>query len=404
MRFRRPNIFKEGPPRRRGIALVLVLIVMAVASILAFAMLSAGALQATASSNGVTAAAAQAQAESGIHLAAYYLTHPETAPVSAGNWGPTAVSFVSTQPPTTMPGSVSVTVATVAGATNYYNVTAAGSVPTSTDGQPITRTITAQLEVIPSYQITGAGAFNSSAITIGTGVTITGTPNAFSTTGSVRISGTGTVNGNVSASSFLGSAPNGQELSAPSSPPAPTAGTLTDYSQPYYYQGTLYYPGTVSGTGGTYGPQPANPLGIYYNSGNLTVTGPLTVTGTLYVKGGFLIDNSTITINPVNLSQLTYSLPTLVVDKAIEMEGSNHALTVSGVVCTNTGITNSFATNSTHVNITGALLITGTTGVITNGSAQVHITYDSSYTNVLNLVANPPPAVKIISWTEGTNQ
>jgi len=359
-------------------------------------MLSAGALQAAAGSNGVTAAAAQAQAESGIHLAAYYLTHPDTAPLSAGSWGPTAVSFVSTQPPTTMSGSVTVTVATVAGSTNCYDVTAVGSVPTSTDGQQITRTITAELEVMPSYQITGAGAFNSSAIKITSGVTING---AISTTGTINIQGTGTVNGDVSASGFLGGAPNGHENPAPSSPPAPAVGTVTDYSQPYYYQGTLYYPGTVSGTGGTYGPQPSNPLGIYYNSGSLTVTGPLIVTGTLYIKNGTLGDKSTITINPVALSQMTYSLPALVVDQAIQMR-ANTTLTVSGVVCTNTGITNTLANSSTQVNITGALLITNTTGLITNGSAKVNITYNSSYTNVLNLVANEPPAIKVISWSE----
>ncbi len=121
----------------------------------------------------------------------------------------------------------------------------------------------------------------------------------------------------------------------------------------------------------------------------------MTVTGTLYVKGGSLIDNSTVTISPV-----TSSLPALVVDQGIKMEGSNHALTVTGVVCTNIGITNSLASNSTQVNITGALLITGTPGVINNGPVQVNVTYDSSYTNVLNLVASPPPAVKIVSWSE----
>jgi Tfp pilus assembly protein PilX len=372
---RQPTIFSKSLPRRRGIALILVLIVMAVASILAFAMLSAGALQATASSNGVTAAAAKAQAESGIHLAAYYLTRPIAAPV---NWNSAPISFVSTastQPPTTMPGSVTVTVTAVA--ENDYTVIAAGSVPTSTDGQQITRTITAELEVIPSCQITGAGVFNATNLTIGSGVTITG---GISSSGKVTPGG-GTMN----------PAP-GPQLP---SPPAPATGTVTDYSQPYYYQGVLYYPGTVSGTGGTYGPTPTNPLGIYFTSGNLTVTGPLTVTGTLYVKGGILTDDSTITVNPV-----TYSLPALVVDQSIKMEGSNHALNATGVVCTNTGITNLLSSNSTQVNITGALLITGTPGVINNGPVHVNITYNSSYTNVLNLVANPPPAVKIVSWSE----
>jgi hypothetical protein len=177
---------------------------------------------------------------------------------------------------------------------------------------------------------------------------------------------------------------------------------VTDYSQPYYYQGTLYNPGTVSGTGGIFGPTTSNPLGIYYYSnsgGNLTVNSPLTVTGTLYVKGGTLIDKSNITINPVIIAGLTSSLPALVVDQAIQMK-ANATLTATGVVCTNLGITNVGANSSTLVTVTGALLITGATGGITNGLAKVKIIYSSANTNDINLVATPPPAVKVISWSE----
>jgi Tfp pilus assembly protein PilX len=381
MRSARLGIFLQTIARRRGIALILVLVVMAVAGILAFALLTAGALQAAAGSNGITAAEAQAQAESGIHLAAYYLTHPQTAPVSAGSWGPTAVTFTSTQPPTSLPGTATVTVAAVVGTTNYFNITSVGSVPTATSGQQITRTITAELEVIPSYQITGAGESNAASLIVRSGVTITGD---VAGSGTISTQGTGSISGNIN-----------QSLA---SPPAPT-GTITDYTQQYYYQGTLYTPGPVSGTGGTYGPTASNPLGIYYYSGNITVTGPLVVTGTLYIKSGTLVDNKTITINPVSLANMTYDMPALVVDQAIQMK-ANATLTANGVVCTGLGITNSLANASTQVTITGALLITGNGGGITNGSAHVNITYNAAYTNVLDLVANSPPAVKVISWSE----
>jgi Tfp pilus assembly protein PilX len=381
MRSAKPDILSRPLSRQRGIALILVLLVMAVASILAFAMLTAGALQATAGGNSVTAAEAQAQAESGIHLAAYYLTHPDTAPVSAGNWGPTAVTFTSAHPPTALPGSVTLTVATVAGSTNYFTALSTGSVPTSTDGQQITRNINAELEVIPSYQITGAGEFNAASLIVKSGVTITG---SVSSSGTVSTQGTGTITGQINQS--LPSAP------APSTP-------LTDYTQQYYYQGILYTPGPISATGGTYGPTATNPLGIYYNTGSITITGTLSITGTLYIKAGTLVDNKTITINPVTLPQMTYILPALVVDQAIQMK-ANATLTANGVVCTGLGITNSLANASTEVDITGALLITGNGGGITNGSAKVNITFNSAYTNVLNLVANDPPAIKVISWSE----
>ncbi len=124
------------------------------------------------------------------------------------------------------------------------------------------------------------------------------------------------------------------------------------------------------------------------------------ISGTLYVKGGSLIDKSTVTIGPVNLPGLTYGLPALIVDQSIQMNGSNRTLTVSGVVCTNSGISNAAPNASTKVNITGALLITSASGTITNSTDQVAITYNSAYTDVLNLVANEPPAIKIISWSE----
>ena len=47
MSIGQPTIFSQSTMRRRGIALILVLLVMAVASILAFALLSAGALAAS---------------------------------------------------------------------------------------------------------------------------------------------------------------------------------------------------------------------------------------------------------------------------------------------------------------------------------------------------------------------
>jgi hypothetical protein len=118
------------------------------------------------------------------------------------------------------------------------------------------------------------------------------------------------------------------------------------------------------------------------------------------VKGGSLIDKSTVTLNPVNLSGLTYSLPVLVVDQAIQMNGSNRTLNATGLVCTSTGITNSSPNASTQVNITGALLITAAGGGISNGVDKVNLTYNSAYTNVLSLVASEPPAIKIMSWSE----
>ncbi|HTW93727.1 MAG TPA: hypothetical protein VMD30_02965, partial [Tepidisphaeraceae bacterium] len=68
--------------RHSGIALILVIVVMAIAAVMAYAMLSAGALQEQVSANSIAQANADALAESGVSLAMYYLTHTSTAPVT----------------------------------------------------------------------------------------------------------------------------------------------------------------------------------------------------------------------------------------------------------------------------------------------------------------------------------
>ena len=104
----------RGKARRRGIALVLVVTVMALAALLGYAMLSAATLQATASTNAISMAVAQSQAESGIHLAIFYLMNPKDAPTppTMPNYywaGANNITFATTgSSPVTMPGSVSV--------------------------------------------------------------------------------------------------------------------------------------------------------------------------------------------------------------------------------------------------------------------------------------------------------
>ena len=147
--------------RRRGIALVLVVFVMALAAILGYAMLSASALQATAGSNAVAAATARAQAESGIHLAMYYLLNPNNAPsVPPCTWS--NVTFATTQPAATIPGSVTIQVGSPSN--GCYQVIATGSSGSSIGGGAVTRTITAEICVGGSYVIQQAGAFNSTVI------------------------------------------------------------------------------------------------------------------------------------------------------------------------------------------------------------------------------------------------
>jgi Tfp pilus assembly protein PilX len=387
--------------RRRGIALVLVVLVMALAGVMAYAMLSAAAVQATSSANAVAAATARAQAESGIHLAMYYLLNPANAPAS---FSPPctmpSVTFATTQPANTIPGNVSITVGSPTN--NCYSVAATGS---SGGNGAVTRTITAQICLGSEYFIQQAGAFNN-GVTIGANATFTSTdPNVPALASNGTVTNNGHVNGNIDAAQVNGNGTqsNGTVNSAPPAP-APYAGTVTDYTQAYVYQGKQCYPvvvGPTISTPASYGPTSSNPLGIYYSTGNLTVSNSLTINGTLIVPGS-LVNSNSITITPVAL-QLSANYPALVVNSKLTMSGHTSSLNATGVVYVGTQIAGSGTNASTDIAINGALLVAGTG--FSNYSGQVSVTYNAAYTNIPNFVnagdtQQRTPLVKIISWSE----
>ena len=171
------------------------MLVMALAGILAYAMLSASAVQATAGANATAAATARAQAESGIHLAMYYLLNPGNAPASFIPGGaPVTVQFATTQPAVTIPGSVTIQVGALSN--HCCSVVSTGSSDSSAGVKPVTRTITAEIQVGTPLVINQAGAFNT-AITVGANATFSSSnatrrrlrPTSLSAT-AVRLSGT----------------------------------------------------------------------------------------------------------------------------------------------------------------------------------------------------------------------
>lgn len=387
--------------RRRGIALVLVVTVMALAAILGYAMLSASALQATASTNSIELAIAQSQAESGIHLAIYYLMNPKFAPAPPTlpyyYWpGANNITFATTgASPTTMPGSVSVAVTPLG--SNDFQIVSTGSSGTTNGGDGVTRSITATVQ-IPSFQIVQAGGFNSS-VTIRSGITFAGSPNAISSSSAVAISVGGTVIGNIIAPSPPSGSFTGSYVAGPTEAPAPNYETETDYTQGYTYQGAVYYPvqlpSTINSTT-IESPSMDNPLGIFYTSGGLTVKSPLTVSGTLIVKGGTLLNESNISI-----TTQSNNLPALVVDNALEMDGNGKTLTATGVVYAGEGITGLLTGALTTITINGAFL-NSTAGIASSYAGKMTVNYNSTYTSIPNLSTTNLSSTgpEILSWTE----
>jgi Tfp pilus assembly protein PilX len=391
--------------RRRGIALVLVVLVMALAGIMAYAMLAAAAVQATASANAAAAAIARAQAESGIHLAMYYLLNPGNAPASFTPGGPpVTVKFATTQPSWTMPGTVTIQVGSPSN--HCYSVVSTGSSDSSAGVNPVTRTITAEIQVGTPLQINQAGAFNY-PITVGTYATFSSSnANAPAIASNGVVTNNGHINGNISATNVVenGTWTNGSLLSATLAP-APSTGNVTDYTQPYVYQGTLYNPvliGSSISTVTSLGPTPSNPLGIYYTTGSLSVSKSLTINGTLVVGGtGSLTNTSSITITPLTSQPNTY-LPALVVNNKLTMSGHSASLNATGVTYVANGITGSGTNSATNVTINGALLITNN-AIATSYTGTASVTYNSTYTNIRNFDVNDwasNSSVKVIAWSE----
>jgi hypothetical protein len=373
---------------------------MALATILAYAMLSGSAVQATAAGNAVAAATARAQAESGIHLAMFYILNPSDAPATFFNGTTSNITFATTSPAVTIPGSVTIVMG--APTNGCYPVTAIGSSGASVGGGAVTRTITAEICSGSTYQINQAGAFNTNVALSATEkfTSANASSPALVTTGSVT--GSGVVSGNIEASSVsVGtSQTNGSVSGAPLTPPSPNAGTVTNFSSSYVYQGVQYNATQLGATVNSpvgYGPTPSNPLGIYYTTGALTVNKALSVNGTLVV-GGTLTVTSTVNVTPVTTT-LTTNYPAIVVGSKLTMELSTSSLTATGVVYVGTGITGVGTTGTTNISVNGALMVTS--GGISTYSGKMAVTYNPAYTNIPNFASsNTSPCVKIISWSE----
>jgi hypothetical protein len=390
-------------PPRRGIALAIVVTVMALAAVLGYAMLAGSALQAVASSNAINNAIADAQAESGIHLAMYYLLNPQNAPgySSTTGWfwpGASNITFsTSSAPVTTMPGSVTVTV-TSAG--NYlYNVTAVGSSSVaSAGGGGVTRTITAQVQTVMGFlvqQAVGLGA----VLNYSSSMNFTGSPYALISSQEVLLI-SGTIHGNVEATVVVtGGSVSGTTSSPPSVAPVPALANVHDF-RAYTYGSSTYSATQISTTiasGTTLGPSASNPLGVYWTTGSTTLSSNVTINGTLIVKNGNLVvqgKSDTITAQS--------SMPALVIDDLLEISGMSESLTVNGLTYAGSGIAGSGVTIGSNLTVNGALL--ANTGGVTGGYlGTINITYNSNNTAVPNFSTSGPQsvqAVKIVSWSD----
>lgn len=391
--------------RRRGIALAIVVTVMAIATVLGYAMLSGSAVQAVASGNAINMAIADAQAESGIHLAMYYLLNPQNAPgySSATGWywtGASNITFAtSATPSTTMPGSVTVTVSY---AGNYlYNITAVGSSGVSWQGGgAVTRTINAEVQTVMGFFVQEAVGIDS-LMTYSSNMNFTGSPYALQSTQLLTLLG-GTIYGNVEASVLdVSGSITGTTSAAPSVAPAPTLANIHDF-RTYTYGGVSYSATKISNTiasGTSLGPTGSNPLGVYWIDASASqgiMNSNINISGTLIVENGELQlagKGNTITAQS--------GMPGLVIGTQLQVTGVNQGLTVNGLTYAAGGIVGQGSTLGDNITINGALL--ASTSAVSGYLGALNVTYNSSNAAVPLLSTTGPQsvqAVKIISWSD----
>lgn len=371
-----------GP--RRGFALLLVLTVLAVTAILGMGLLAGNSLQAQAAKSSTQNGLADGLAESGVNLALYYLQNPAKAPSlnSDGYWpGSTNISLGSA-----VNGKIDVAVVRDTTNTSLYNITSTGKYGSGTT-YPITRTMTAQLQMATQIPAMGIGG----SLTLQSNVYVKG---------NVQSNGTvlvyGHVDGTVSGSlvwAATGTVWDTITLGTNQLPTFPTLTTVNTYST-YKYNGVTYAAQSLP-SGSVVNPDPVhNPAGVFY-CGNKTLNG-VTINGTLVVTGTLTV-NGPLTINAQS------GFPALIVKGTTKIKtanGGDAALVANGITWLGGALQASNSSRkSGSAQFNGSLIMSG--GSIDIDIPTVQIYYHPELANVTNLdttQAASGRAYKLRSW------
>jgi hypothetical protein len=358
-------------------------------------MLSDTSMQVQAHRSSSLAIQAQTLAESGVHLAMYYLVNPWKAPsLTNGYWpGSTGNTLGSA-----VPGTFDVTVARVGASGEQYTITSLGKV-TEASGGTITRTI--QTTVIAHA---GLSIFN--AITAPKDVTLASNGRV---TGNVRINGKLTTwatidDGRMYARSFdirEGSALNAVTLGASDTVDVPLAGSIQTYATYPYSDGRVYNRQTLAlsaignGVSPTLGATAGNPAGIYYYNGNFTLNNNVTITGTLIVNGTLYVNGANITITAKD------GYPALMVFGEIRTKGTSRAMTVNGASWVQKTIkADSGTSTGTVLTFNGALLFGDAANIELSAGSQVKAIYNTANLILPDWDKNLARYVTVKSWKE----
>jgi len=117
----------------------------------------------------------------------------------------------------------------------------------------------------------------------------------------------------------------------------------------------------------TLSPSVANPAGIYYRNGNLTVRGNVIVNGTLVVSDNFIIQDANVTIQSVK------NFPALIVGTIMRTETENTRLSATGYTQIGGNI-DMREKPGCSITIYGALYILGEYGIVGTDGGSLSVT------------------------------
>ncbi|HEV2293500.1 MAG TPA: hypothetical protein VGR35_06560 [Tepidisphaeraceae bacterium] len=295
--------------RRRGVAMLLVLGVVIMAAVLGYAMLSSAAITKQASSNAAAAVSAQGIAESGVHIALYYLQNPDKAPGYPATypnteqydrdrrfWTGTGGQFIDLGSPSI--GQVKVAVTRVSEANRWeYQIESVGRAP----GGALERCVLARSRVNAEYRFDHA-VLTSYDVNYGQYMRIEG--DAYSNGGLSIRSGGAVVGRGIRRKATLTSVlPTLGWQAPPALPrvipkfdeirsyrtyelPAGTFNEATALTQTQLGRGGLL---GLGGSAQLFEATPTNPAGVYYAPGDLTINSDVEFRGTLIVYGNLQI-------------------------------------------------------------------------------------------------------------------
>jgi hypothetical protein len=349
---------------RRGIALILVVVVIALTSVMGYAMLSSSMLQKSVYGNAGRAAAADGLAESGVNLAMYYLTHPNSIPGGGTYWAGTGGADVALG---SLTGTINVAVTTAGTDGRTYEIVSIGK---SGGTDSVSRTLRCRVQ--SNKYVVRHGALFNTIVTLPYNAIIEGD---VATNGRLNLSTLGLVSTVVNGSGFA---------TLYTANPKPRDGFKPFYATPvlapatsdvntyhtYRYNGVTYSAeqllvASLVGVQGvvtkTVSPG-SNPLGVFYVIGNTALLDNVTIEGTLIVEGNLTIQGNNITITPRE------GMPALIVTGYMEVQQpigvAPRTITLNGVTYIGNQLRGTGAAYSpinTTLNINGALIVPGGT-------------------------------------------